>query len=74
MTYRGTVRSNVVVLLADVTLPDGAEVVVSDERSTSPAGRSIWEKLCDLGQWAETLPTDLSTNHDHYLHGLPKRS
>ena len=29
-----------------------------------------------LGKWAgkaEGLPTDLSENHDHYLHGAPKK-
>jgi virulence-associated protein VagC len=79
MTYRGTVRSGVVVLPADVALPEGAEVVVvvpGDEPTEAPA-TGIWAKLADLGRWAETqpsdLPPDLAENHDHYLHGHPKR-
>lgn len=31
------------------------------------------DKLCALAAETENLPADLSTNHDHYLHGLPKR-
>lgn len=41
-------------------------------------GPTIWDTLSDLGRWAETLetqlPMDLAANHDHYLHGLPKRT
>lgn len=77
MTYRGTVRGGVIVLPADVALPEGAavEVVVPDDTPTPTP--TIWSKLADLGRWAETqptdLPSDLAENHDHYLHGLPKR-
>lgn len=79
MTIRGTVRGGVVVLPEDVALPDGAEVdvVVADVSSSKAESSTIWDKLADLGLWAETLPTDLPTdlaeNHDHYLHGRPKR-
>ena len=30
-------------------------------------------KLLSLAAETHHLPADLSTNHDHYLHGLPKR-
>jgi hypothetical protein len=79
MTYRGTVRSGVIVLPADVALPEGAEVVVVVPEA-GPAGTAaagVWDKLADLGRWAESQPTDLppdlAGNHDHYLHGHPKR-
>lgn len=79
MTYRGTIRGGVVVLPEGVDLPEGTEVEVSlpIERPEAPAKPTVWDKLSALGEWAETLPTDLppdlSANHDHYLHGLPKR-
>lgn len=79
MTVRGTVRGGVVVLPAGVDLPEGAEVEVTlpVDRTEAPAKPTIWDKLGALGEWAETFPTDLpsdlSANHDHYLHGLPKR-
>ena len=67
------------VLPEDVTLPEGADVVVMlpDAEPMRSAESSIWTKLSDLGRWAgdhpTDLPTDLAANHDHYLHGLPKR-
>ena len=79
MTYRGTVKSGVVVLPADVTLPEGTEVMVTlPDLPPKPATEpTVWTRLSELGRWVETLPTDLppdlSANHDHYLHGLPKR-
>lgn len=33
----------------------------------------IWEKLRSLAGTAKGLPEDFAANHDHYLHGLPKR-
>jgi hypothetical protein len=31
------------------------------------------DKLLALAAETENLPSDLSANHDHYLHGLPKK-
>jgi hypothetical protein len=80
VTYRGTVQSGVVVLPAGVTLPEGAEVVVTMPDASAPTPSEpprLGDKLAELGRWAESLPTDLppdlAANHDHYLHGLPKR-
>lgn len=77
MTYRGTVRSGVVVLPADIALPEGAEVVVVvPEEGPAKTAAGVWTKLAELGRWAENqpsdLPPDLAQNHDHYLHGHPK--
>jgi hypothetical protein len=63
-------------------LPEGAEVQIeladgAEPTTNKPGEPTIWQKLADLGRWAETLPTDLpedlAINHDHYLHGTPKR-
>ena len=84
MTYRGMVKGGIVVLDAANSLPDGTEVTVApvndsndsrrDESSSQP---SVWDKMLELGRSAESkpcdLPADLAANHDHYLHGLPKR-
>src|SRR5262249_24448377 len=78
MTYRGTLRSGVIGLSADVTLPGGMEVVVvvCEAEPASPTKDGVWVKLADLGRWTESqpsdLPPDLAENHDHYLHGHPK--
>ena len=34
---------------------------------------SVWEALRSLSGKAKGLPPDMAANHDHYLHGLPKR-
>jgi hypothetical protein len=37
-------------------------------------GRKSWgEALLEVAGTAKSLPEDLSANHDHYLHGTPKR-
>jgi hypothetical protein len=49
--------------------------------STSKSTRDLTErqaaeftdKLLAFAAETENLPSDLSTNHDHYLHGLPKK-
>jgi hypothetical protein len=52
MVYRGTIRSGRVVLPADVTLPEGTEVLVAlpDRRAESEAGSAIREKAPGLGR------------------------
>ena len=81
MTYEGTVQNGVVVLTGGQTLPEGTVVQVSPQ-SVKPVAAdedpvTIWQKLADLGREAESLPcdlpSDLASNHDHYLYGTPKR-
>lgn len=80
MTYRGVAQGGVIILADNATLPDGTEVHVAPVAAlpAQEASPTIWERLAALGRWSETqptdLPTDLAENHDHYLHGLPKRS
>ena len=81
MELRGRIQGGVVVLENGTKLPDGTEVIVLP-RSSIPGEKpepmpAIGEKLAQLAEWAEqqpsSLPEDLAANHDHYLHGLPKR-
>ena len=83
MTYRGTVQGGGVVLESGAALPEGTEVsivpdVVPKTASDTEPPQTIGQRLAALGRWAETqpcdLPPDLAANHDHYLHGLPKRT
>lgn len=84
MVYRGVVRKGVVRLAEGSDLPDGAVVSVrlvkSRTRGSSAAAtgaapaRTGWgQRLLDIAGAAEGLPSDLATNLDHYLYGLPKR-
>lgn len=79
MQYRGRVKNGVVVLDSPRALPEGAEVrveLVSPE-SQSPLldeqGQTLGQKLMKYAGRAVDLPEDAALNHDHYLHGAPKR-
>lgn len=72
MSYKGKVENGQIVLPADTTLPEGAEVTV--------AVMELREQ--DFPEWVRGLiplikerdwPTDIALNHDHYFHGTPKK-
>jgi len=75
MTCRGKVTGGVVVLEQPDALPEGAEVKVEmvrrrPKRAKHPNG---WDELLKLAGMAKSLPPDMARNHDHYLHGRPKK-
>lgn len=75
MTLRGHIKNGQVVLDEPATLVDGTavEVVIATEPAAGAAG-SVWDDLLELaGSAGPGLPADLAENHDHYIHGAPKR-
>jgi hypothetical protein len=68
MEWEGTVHNGVVVVESDTPLPEGAKV-----RVVLPAHSTLGERLKKFKGVAQDLPADLAENHDHYLHGTPKR-
>ena len=72
MSYTGTIKNGVVVLPPGVQLPDGTEVELTPLISEKDAQKFTDELLRIAGR-TKKLPPDLARNHDHYLHGLPKR-
>jgi hypothetical protein len=77
---RGIVQDGKVVFQSG-HLPEGTPVVVTPVPAAAekPAEQpSIWKKLAALAEEFQDrpcdLPPDLAANHDHYLHGLPKRT
>ena len=78
MVYRGTVKNGIVVFDDDATPGDGVRVTIQPledtEAAEQPSPKSLANNLLKLaGIAGPGLPTDLARNHDHYLHGLPKR-
>ena len=71
MRYKGRVRNGVVVFDEQLPLPEGARVSVEVE--DTPHRRTLAERLKPVFGIAKGLPPDLAENHDHYLHGRPKR-
>jgi hypothetical protein len=70
MTLQGTVKNGMVVLDQTTALADGTrvEVIVADE----PAKPTL-EGVLRLAGTLSDLPADMAAQHDHYIHGTPKR-
>lgn len=72
MTYRGRVKNGVIVLDPPATLPEGVEVEVLPAQDDL-SGPTWGDVLKDFIGKAKGLPADMARNHDHYIHGAPKR-
>jgi len=75
MTWHGKVTGGVVVLDNPGSIPEGAAVKLEvvrrrKKRAKPPNG---WDELLKLAGMAKSLPPDMARNHDHYLHGRPKK-
>jgi hypothetical protein len=72
MSFEGTVQNGVVVFDVQTPLPEGTrvEVLVKQEHAGNPPLR---ERLLKLAGTVDDLPADMARNHDHYIHGAPKK-
>jgi hypothetical protein len=70
MTVEGVVRNGVIVVDPSVPLPEGTRVQVLLPVPEKP---SLADKLLALAGTVNDLPDDMAEQHDHYLHGTPKR-
>lgn len=77
MTYRGQVKNGVIVLEGGVQLREGMDVRVEvpDEAGTPDQQETekLREGLLSFSGAVKEGPSDLARNHDHYLHGTPRR-
>ena len=79
MDYHGHVHNGVVVLDDPESLPEGAAVrltllaTLRCEKQLEEAEISDYDRLSSVIGKAEGLPSDFAENHDHYIHGTPKR-
>jgi len=72
MTLDGIVRNGMIVLEPGTSLPEGTRVKVVAEVANSAAGPNLRGLLKWAGM-AGDLPDDFAAQHDHYIHGTPKR-
>jgi hypothetical protein len=72
MVLDGIVQNGTIVLQEGVSLPEGTRVKVSVEASLEECA-SLREFLLKSAGTAKGLPSDMAEQHDHYLHGTPKR-
>jgi hypothetical protein len=76
MVYRGVVKNGIVVLGDGANLPDGTEVQIQPvvRGETVPdQGPTLAERFAEVIGTVPELPSDMAAQHDHYLHGAPKR-
>lgn len=71
MTLEGTVKNGVVVLDLPTQLPDGTRVELVVKKKDAPT--TLGQRLLALAGIAKGLPSDMAEQHDHYIHGTPKR-
>jgi hypothetical protein len=78
MELNGTVTNGVVVLDPGAQVPDGTRVgvtilTVPEAGEPVTAASPLGQRLMQLAGTANDLPPDMAAQHDHYLHGQPKR-
>lgn len=77
MTFIGKVSKGAILLPPDAHLPEGAEVEIrpltTKRANPELSTNELTDDLVRLSADVHGLPADLARNHDHYLHGLPKR-
>ena len=70
MTLQGTFHDGVIVLDQPAALQDGDRVrVVVDDKTEEPTLSS----LLKFAGTVNDLPSDMAAQHDHYIHGTPRR-
>ena len=76
MTIAGTVKDGVVILECYPPLADGTlvEVIVPPSNQELPEAQGpTMRSLLKFAGRANDLPSDMAEQHDHYIHGTPKR-
>jgi hypothetical protein len=66
MSHMGKVVNGAVVLPPEAKPAEGTEVKVK-------AARPLAERLKDLIGIIDDMPADWAEQHDHYIHGTPKK-
>ncbi len=72
MAIEGTVTNGVIVLDSPQRLPEGTRVeVILKPAADQP--KTLREILLESAGCMTDLPADFAAQHDHYIHGTPKR-
>jgi hypothetical protein len=69
MTFEGVVQNGTVVISSPAAIPEGTRVTVTILEAETPTLLSLLE----FAGKANDLPADMAEQHDHYIHGTPKR-
>jgi hypothetical protein len=73
MTLTGTIKNGVVVFDHAPAIDDGTRVTVVLPATIPGSAKPTLADLLDLAGSVKGLPPDFADQHDHYLHGTPKK-
>ena len=75
MSFTATVENDCIKLPPGFHLPDGTRVAVEPvtEGADQAELPTLFEVFEDFIGKAEGLPEDFAAEHNHYIHGTPKR-
>jgi hypothetical protein len=87
VTFRGYIKNGKVVVNDPIDLPDGTKVNVAPDapdrrrpanrgaskRPRRRSGETLYDRYQHLIGKARGLPRDFAAQHDHYMHGAPRR-
>jgi hypothetical protein len=76
MVFQGHIENGVAIFDEPAGLPDGMKVQIVpivDAAVSASSGKTLAERFKDIVGAAKNLPEDMAENHDHYLHGTPKK-
>jgi hypothetical protein len=71
MSFQGHIENGVAIFDEPTSLPDGMKVRIVPV--TDHSRKTLAERFKNIIGAAQELPKDMAENHDHYLHGTPKR-
>jgi len=72
MTLSGTVVNGTIQLDANQLLPEGARVTITVEEGAAEK-ETLRDVLTKYAGCMKDLPPDMAEQHDHYIHGTPRR-
>lgn len=72
MTLTGIVQNGKIELEDGATLPEGTRVKVMPQLESDTQQPTLLG-LLELAGQLDDLPPDFAAEHDHYIHGTPKR-
>jgi hypothetical protein len=73
MIVEGTVQNGVVVPVGGELLPEGAAATIIVRTPHATDNGSLRDLLLEFAGSIDGLPPDMAEQHDHYLHGRPKK-
>jgi hypothetical protein len=74
MIVQGTLNHGSIILDQPLSLPDGTRVEVDvNPVAQAVAGTPTFLDLLEFAGCMPDLPPDFAAQHDHYIHGTPKK-